>query len=97
MAVIEAEMGEIGIVIDEGLEDFFGALGKKYVGKALLLNLLALAVDHAIDLDGGMVNLNAMLGEVFVGRFDPTVGGTEDVPMKRLACGLDIVGGHPCL
>ena len=32
-AIVEAEMGEVDIVIDEGLELLFGAMGKKEIGK----------------------------------------------------------------
>ena len=34
IAVVEAEMGEVDIVENVGLEDFFGALGKEDVGQA---------------------------------------------------------------
>ena len=96
ITVVEAEMGEVGIVENVGLEDILSAFGKENVGKARLFEFLALAVDQAIDNDGGMVNLNALSGEVIVGRFDTPVGGTEDIPTRLLFCGLDIVGGHPC-
>ena len=96
ITVVEAEMGEVGIVENVGLEDILSAFGKENVGKARLFEFLALAVDQAIDNDGGMVNLNALRGEVIVGRFDTPVGGTEDIPTRLLFCGPDIVGGHPC-
>lgn len=100
IAVVEAEMREVDIVVDVGLENLLGTAGKQDIGQARLLHLPTLAVDHPNHTDGGMEGLDAMRREVLETLLRTPVGGTEHIPTRsglgERRCRQGAFGGHPC-
>lgn len=80
MAVVEAEEGEVHVVVDVGLELVFSGVGEEDVGKTGFLHFSALSVDEPDGGYCGIVCLDLLIYKVVVGFLLASVGCAKGIP-----------------
>ena len=105
VGIVEAQVGEVHVVIDVRLDFFLCSTGEEYVRDAGLLSGDAFAVNELHGLQSGVEGLEVLASEVVIGFSFSSVGGSQGVPVhivfRFLLCRdvwrKHISGGHPCL